>query len=225
MTTLTPATDLDSLSTRLREATRPEHEHAETRGFVTDLMSGALGRDAYVDLATQHHAIYSALEDVESAMAGDAVGATFVFGELARVASLEADLAVLRGPDWRTDVRLLPSTQEYGARIRSAGSAWSGHYLAHAYTRYLGDLSGGQIVRRMLERHYGLADDELTFYAFPSIAKPKVFKDGYRARIDAAPYSPAEGAEIVAEVRRAFAFNSALFTQLGEVHHAAARPA
>lgn len=212
--------DATPLSELLRSATRPQHEHAETRSFVTELMGGQLGREAYTDLAVQHHAVYTALEGTGRRLRDDDDAAPFVLPELERVPSLEADLAVLLGEAWRESARILPATQEYVARLDSIGTAAA--YLAHAYTRYLGDLSGGQAIAVMLQRHYGMTPEELTFYTFTGIPKPKPFKDRYRALIDAAPFDDAQRETVVAETMLAFDLNARLFVELGEVHRAGA---
>ncbi|GMA32758.1 heme oxygenase (biliverdin-producing) [Litorihabitans aurantiacus] len=212
------ATAPPTLSVLLREATRPQHEHAETRSFVSDLMGGALGRDAYIDLTRQHHAIYTALEAAGERLRDDAVAAPFVLPELLRVPSLEADLAILAGPGWREERTLVPATLAYTARLDAI--ARPEHLLAHHYTRYLGDLSGGQIVARMLQRHYGMTPEELTFYTFADIPKPKPYKDAYRARLDAAPLTSEGTGAVVAEAAVAFDLNAALFNDLGLRHPA-----
>lgn len=216
--TITPATSLVPLSARLRAATRPQHEHAETRSFVTDLVDGRLTRDAYVDLAIQHYAIYSALEAAGARMAGDPVGGAFVLPELLRLPSLEADLLRLKGANWSESAEILPATRTYVDRLAGEGTAWAGGFLAHAYTRYLGDLSGGQIISRMVQRHYGLREEELTFYVFADIPKPKLFKDDFRALMDAADFTEAEKARVIDEARLAFDLNAALFVELGARH-------
>lgn len=206
------------LSQLLRTATRPQHEHAETRSFVTDLMSGALGesgRAGYTALTRQHHAVYSALEAKGAELRGDAVAAPLVLDELLRVPSLEADLEVLHGENWREEIELLPATRDYVAALERIESP--AQYLAHAYTRYLGDLSGGQIISRMMQRHYGLAESELSFYEFAAIPKSKPFKDDFRDLMDAAPFSAEEKERVVAEAMVAFDLNAALFVQLGEL--------
>lgn len=207
------------LSVQLREATRPQHERAENRGFVVELMGGELGVDAYVDLAVQHHAIYQALEATGERLRLDPVAASLVLPELLRLPSLEADLVTLRGADWRRGASLVPATATYVARLEELTTP--GEYLAHAYTRYLGDLSGGQIVARMLQRHYGMTSEQLTFYTFTQVPKPKPFKDRYRELMDAAPFTAAEVEAVVAEARVAFDLNAALFDDLGVRHTAA----
>lgn len=208
--------DATPLSELLRTGTRPQHEHAETRSFVTQLMNGELGREAYIDLAVQHHAIYTALEGVGERLQDDEIASAFVLPELLRVPSLEADLAVLIGPAWRETAQILPATAAYVARLEAIDSPAG--YLAHAYTRYLGDLSGGQAIAVMLQRHYGMTPDELSFYRFTEIPKPKPFKDRFRALMDAAAFSAQEREAAVAEATVAFELNAALFVELGAAH-------
>ena len=205
------------LSLRLREGTQPEHEQAESSGFVEKLMSGQLDVAAYADLAAQQWAIYGALEDASAAIRDDVQGATLVFDELARTPETEKDLAFLVGTDWAERITIRPATERYVARLREVGTSLPA-YAAHAYTRYLGDLSGGQIIKRMLERHYGLVDDGLAFYTFVEIPKSKPFKDVYRERLDGLALTPAQVDETVAEARRAFRLNSDVFADLGAVH-------
>lgn len=210
------------LAAALRTATRTEHEQAEHMPFVTELMAGRLPVAAYTDLLAQHHAIYRALEDAEPLVRADPAGATMLFEGLARSASIERDLAALLGPSWRDAVRVLPATGRYVERLRTSGGTWVGGYVAHAYTRYLGDLSGGLAVRAVLRRSLGVPDDALAFYTFPAIPKPKLFKDVYRARLDALPFDAAERARVVDEARLAFRLNADVFADLGAVHLPAA---
>ncbi|WP_369800534.1 heme oxygenase (biliverdin-producing) [Oerskovia sp. Root22] len=215
--TLPPAPAPASLSLRLREGTRPEHEQAETTGFVEKLMGGELDVAAYTDLAAQQYAIYGALERASAQIRDDAQGATLVFDELTRTPSIEKDLAFLVGSDWATEIRILPATEAYVARLLEVGTSLSA-YAAHAYTRYLGDLSGGQIIKRMMERHYGLGPDGLAFYTFDEIPKAKPFKDVYRERLDSLDLTDEQIAETVEEAKLAFRLNSALFAELGAIH-------
>ncbi len=208
----------DSLSAQLRAGTRDDHQAAESSAFVDRLLAGDLTAAAYTDLAAQLLHVYRALEQVGDAFADDPVGSTIVFEELRRAPALEHDLATLAGADWaqRPDVRTPhPVTAAYTARILAGGLTG---YVAHAYTRYLGDLSGGQVIARMVSRHYGVPQEALTFYRFPEIDKLKPFKDVYRARLDALELTAEQRLAVVAESREAFRANRELFTALGAAH-------
>ncbi|WP_029291665.1 heme oxygenase (biliverdin-producing) [Cellulomonas sp. HZM] len=205
------------LSLALREGTRAEHESAERTGFVEQLLAGRLDRAAYADLAVQQLAVYTALEAAGARLRERGDDHELVFDELTRVPAIERDLRFLVGDDWAARVRFLPATQAYAERLATCGDDIA-LYAAHAYTRYLGDLSGGQIIARMMQRHYGFGTDGLEFYAFPEIHKLKPFKDVYRERLDALPLDDAQRAAVVEEARVAFRLNQAVFGELGEVH-------
>ena len=204
-----------TLSAKLRSGTRPQHETAETQTFITRLMRGQLHRAAYADYLAQHHAIYVALEETGFALRAQGADHGLVLDELIRVPSLEADLEFLFGADWRETIEVLPATLAYAERLRELDS-WFGGWVAHAYTRYLGDLSGGQAIKQLVQRHYGLGEEGVSFYHFTEIPKPKVYKDEYRARLDALPFDGAEVDQVVAEAQHAFELNTELFRQLGE---------
>jgi heme oxygenase len=201
-------------STRMREASRSEHEEAESTAFGSALVAGELPVSAYVALLGQTYLVYSVLEDAARAQREDPVGAAFWFPELLRVPELERDLAYFAGPDWRDGLTALAATDRYCERLGEVAYDWPGGFVAHQYTRYLGDLSGGQIIRRRLGDAYGLGADGLRFYIFDGIPKPKPFKDIYRSRVDAAPWDDTERARIVDEVRLAFRLNTELFEDL-----------
>lgn len=58
--------------------------------------------------------------------------------------------------------------------------------VAHAYVRYLGDLSGGQNIRHTLAKAYDLdeaAGEGVSFYAFKELASSKVASLGEMRRI------------------------------------------
>ncbi len=114
----------------------------------------------------------------------------FVDEALVRVPALEQDLAALLGPGWSTVVNPSPSTQRYCERMREVCFNWPGGFVAHHYTRYLGDLSGGQFLARAIERHLGLDTRTGTaFYDFSAVGDLHAFKAAYRERLDAAPWS------------------------------------
>lgn len=206
---------MTALSELLRSSTRSQHEHAETRSFVTDLMGGALGTGAYIDLARQHHAIYTALEGTGERLREDPFVGRFVMPEILRLERIESDLELLCGADWREQFAPLPATVAYAERLSAITDPT--HYLAHAYTRYLGDLSGGQAISAMLRRHYAMAPEELTFYTF-DVGKIKLFKDRYREMMDEVPFSPEQKEAAAAEAQVAFELNSAVFVELGALH-------
>ncbi len=202
----------DALSSLMREGSRAEHTSAENTTFMTDLLEGRSSVEAYTVFLRQLAAVYEVLESVARDLAGDPVAAAVVDDALMRAEAIDADLRVLAGDDWR-DMPVGPAATAYAARIAETRDD-AVLYLAHHYTRYLGDLSGGQAIGRILQRAYGLTDGGVSFYEFPAIAKPKIFKDAYRANLDALPFDDETKARVVAEVKVAFGLNEALFAEM-----------
>ncbi|MGI5407865.1 heme oxygenase (biliverdin-producing) [Streptomyces chartreusis] len=209
---------MDSFSTVIRTASHEEHVQAETSTFMSDMLGGRLGVDAYARYTEQLWFVYEALEAGAERLASDPVAGPFIRPELFRLASLERDLAHLRGPGWRSLVSALPATRAYADRVRECAKDWPAGYIAHHYTRYLGDLSGGQIIRDKAEKTWGFTrkGDGVRFYVFEEISNPAAFKRGYRELLDEVRADDLEKQRIVAECKRAFALNTAVFRALGE---------
>lgn len=209
MTTLSPDT---SLSTLVREGSRAEHSDAEGSSFMTELLAGRLDGAGYAHYLAVLRPIYAALEDVGRELASDPIAGGFVDPDLERLAALDADL-----DHWTRGGGVTvssPAADTYVARIE-ATRADPKLFVAHHYTRYLGDLSGGQAIGRILARTYELEQPEgVRFYDFAAIPKPKPYKDAYRARLDALPLNGDDKAAVLAEVKEVFALNGALFAEL-----------
>ncbi|GGU18655.1 biliverdin-producing heme oxygenase [Streptomyces lavendofoliae] len=205
-------------STLIRTASHQQHTEAENSTFMSDLLGGRLGVDAYARYTEQLWFVYRALEGAAEALREDPVAGPFVQPELFRTAELERDLAHLRGAGWRTAVAPLPATAAYAARVEECARTWPAGYVAHHYTRYLGDLSGGQIIRDKAERTWGFArkGDGVRFYVFEHIPNPAAFKRAYRELLDRVDADDLEKQRIIDECRRAFDFNGAVFRQLAD---------
>jgi len=189
---------------------------------MTDLMKGEGTRNDYIALVAQHYFIYEALEAAETAFAADAVVAQFATPRLTRLPALEADLEYLLGADWRDRIAPLPTTVAYVARIQAvADERWSGGFVAHHYTRYLGDLSGGQFISRVMQRRFGFDSNGVGFYLFDEIADPQEFKQTYRDELDRVEWDAAERERVIDEVLLAYRFNTELFDDLARAKDAA----
>lgn len=212
---------MDPFSTVIRTASHEQHTEAETSTFMSDLLGGRLGVDAYARYTEQLWFVYRALEEGAAALKDDPVAGPFIQPELLRVAELERDLTHLRGAGWQAESAPLPATAAYAARVAECAREWPGGYVAHHYTRYLGDLSGGQIIRGKAEQTWGFArkGDGVRFYVFEGIANPAAFKRGYRELLDGLGEvvpDELERQRIVDECKRAFALNTGVFRELGD---------
>lgn len=215
-TAATPPAAPAVFSTTLREATWDNHNAAEQTTYLRDLVSGRVDRAGYADMVAQHYFAYVVLEEAGEAMRHDPVAGGFVDDALIRVPALEQDLAALLGPDWRALITPNDATRRYCDRMRELCFTWPGGFVAHHYTRYLGDLSGGQYLVRAIEKRLGLdAQTGTAFYDFTAVADLTAFKVAYRARLDAAPWSAEERARIITETALAYDLNTEVLVDLG----------
>ncbi|MBS1697607.1 MAG: biliverdin-producing heme oxygenase [Actinobacteria bacterium] len=213
-----------SFSRRLREATWTDHGDSEGATFMTDIMRGRGTLGDYTDLVAQHWFMYEALEEASAQLAADPALAALHPKGLERRDALERDLAHLLGAQWRARIAALPATAAYAARIRAvAAEGWIAGIVAHHYTRYLGDLSGGQLIARRTAAQFGFDGDGVAFYDFAELGDPAAFKDAYRAVLDdfGATLDEDEQRRMLDEVRTAYRFNTEVFLDLGEARTAA----
>ena len=189
---------------------------------MKDLMTGKGTREDYIALVAQHFFIYEALEAAARQFNSDPVAAPFITPQLTRLPAIEDDLEFLIGPDWRQQITPLPTTRRYVDRINAiADEHWAGGFIAHHYTRYLGDLSGGQAIRRLMQRQFGFETNGVGFYFFDQIASPKEFKETYRDQLDAVDWDAAQRDRVIDEVVTAYKFNTELFVDLANAKAAA----
>lgn len=205
------------LAAALREGTREAHDRVNSSPFVAALLAGDLPLSAYTALVAQNHAIYRTLEWHAEHWRHDPVAGRVVFDELVRVPGLRSDLRALLGADWPDEAERLvvPATHRYVDHLDEVVADWAGGFVAHHYVRYLGDLSGGQIVRRSIETIYGEVGRASTrFYVFDGVERIKPFRDAYRRVLDAVPLTVAEQRRAVDEALVAFELNGAVLDDL-----------
>jgi heme oxygenase len=203
---------MTTLAEDLKDATWGLHQETEHASFLQDLLAGRLPLSDYARMVVQHRAIYGVLEEAVAANR-DPLVAPFLLPELTRVPALEADLAFLGDP-----VRaVLPSTEAFCAHLRSVCFDSSAALLAHHYVRYLGDLSGGQVIGRVLRRVFGFADERGTeALVFPDLASIRDVKVGYREKLDALPWSEPDRATLLLEAGRGYRFAWDVLVELGD---------
>ncbi|MDT0331076.1 biliverdin-producing heme oxygenase [Nocardiopsis lambiniae] len=213
----TTAPDSELFSERLKAATWSDHQAAEDHGFTQALMSGTLPLTGYIAMVAQHYFAYVALERVGRALIEDPVAGRFHYPELERVPSLVRDLEHLLGADWRGLISPTPATRTYVARIEQMIDRPEG-FVAHHYTRYMGDVSGGQFIRRTAAKAYGLAEEGVSFYVFDGLGSLPRFRAGYRERLDSLEPDAATADRLIDETRLAYRFNTEVFADLGRLH-------
>jgi heme oxygenase (biliverdin-producing, ferredoxin) len=199
------------LSAAMRAASQEEHHTAERSPFFGELLGGDLGKEAYAAYLLRLRPVYAALEDAVRNHRHDPLIAAVYDPDLERLSAIDADLRCWSdGPPGTLDS---PAADSYQRRLEGAGGA---ALLAHHYTRYLGDLSGGQVIGRTLDRVFNLDGSGLAFYRFPM--QPRRYKDSYRHRLDALNPPTGQVEIVLSEVKLAFRLNQALLDELGTIY-------
>ena len=204
-----------NLATQLREGTKKAHTMAENVGFVRCFLRGVVEKKSYRKLVANFYFIYSAMEEELEKHKDHPVVSKIYFPLLHRKASLEEDLAFYYGANWREQISLSKAGKKYVDRIREISANRPELLVGHSYTRYLGDLSGGQILKTISQRAMNLAgSDGVSFYEFSAIDDEKAFKASYRESLNEAPVDDATADAIVEEANDAFGINMELFQEL-----------
>ncbi|KND00386.1 hypothetical protein, variant [Spizellomyces punctatus DAOM BR117] len=204
-----------SLARALREGTAEAHRNAERSHFTREFLRCNVDKRTYISYLTSFQEIYSALEEeLEKNSKHLAVQKIHFPRELDRLESIVADLAFLTGST-STPSTQSTATLAYVSRIRHVSKYQPELLVAHAYVRYLGDLSGGQILSRKIRKALSLpADGQGShFYSFTHLPSTmKEFKSLYRSRLDEVPEE--YHAAIVEEAKLAFELNAKIFDEL-----------
>lgn len=209
MPNITTPSDLSGM---LREHTWSLHARAEGSGIVAAILNGTANRFGYALFLRNLLPIYLAMEESFDRHVSTPGVRAIVARHLYRGPAIQADLEDMFGPTWTRALPALPASDRYAARIREVALTGGVRLIAHGYVRYLGDLSGGQVLQRMLARRLGLPGSSLSFYDFREITDPKQAGESYRRALDRAGSEIPDTAPVIAEARRAFRFNIALST-------------
>ncbi|MEO7363717.1 MAG: biliverdin-producing heme oxygenase [Gemmatimonadaceae bacterium] len=205
------------LSHRLRAETKEAHTTAERSGIMRDLLRGTIALPAYVLLLQNLAALYEAMEAELDRNSNHPALQGIEWHALRRFPALQHDIAQLPGPavsSAATDA-LVPATHEYVTRIHQLGNHTPALLFAHAYLRYLGDMYGGQIIKRIvLEKVIPGSEHAVSFYDFEHLGNLHAFMVPFRESLDAISLSAAEADSMVAEAQLGYELHARMFEEL-----------
>jgi heme oxygenase len=147
----------------LREITKDLHHEAETTKFAKLLLSGKITKEDYTNYLYQLLAIYNPIE-----FSGTRQGFFDTMPALPRFNSIYQDFVEIE--EKGKHYHWLPATIEYHMYlINLANDPTSRHLIkAHLYCRHMGDLNGGQIIKKQVPFTTG------KFYEFEDADELKV---------------------------------------------------
>jgi heme oxygenase len=202
------------LALKLDDGTRKSHSLAENSAFVTGFFRGLTDKTQFSQLVADLYFVYQAMETAFKEAADENVR-TLDYPELRRVPSLEKDMEYYYGDNWRATVKPSRATARYVARIEEVAREQPPLLIAHQYTRYLGDLFGGQMMGGMAQKSLKLAEGKgIAFYTFEEIPEAKEFINDWYSQVNRLKLSETEKNAIVDEANVVFRYNIELFDEL-----------
>ena len=205
---------VEQFSKQLKEGTKKSHSAAENTKFVAGFLRGVLDKEQYRQLLTNFYYVYDTMEQ-RIRESTDNLVSMISYPELERVNSLERDLRYYYGPMWRDKQIPSEACNKYCYRINEIAEKDPYLLIAHHYTRYIGDLSGGQILKGIASKALDNPVGEgLHFYDFPEIEDAKAWKDGYRLCLDNMDLDEQQKNAIITEANYAFKLNMYIFDEI-----------
>jgi heme oxygenase len=206
---------MSNLAVKLRVGTQKSHTAAENVGFMKCFVKGVVDKECFAKFLSNLYFVYSALEaGIENHKNHPAI-AVMYFPELNRQAALEKDMEFYYGKQWRSQIKPSLATKNYLQRLQQLVAQAPELLIGHAYTRYMGDLSGGQMLQAIAQSGLKLTGFQGTsFYNFEQIPDKKAFKDQYREALNSVSVDDATADKIVAEANYAFQLNMQMVEEL-----------
>ena len=206
---------VDTFAKQLKEGTKKSHSAAENTTFVKSFLRGVVNKESYRALVNDLYFVYCALEEEVSNLKDHPVIGNLQLSDLNRKDALEMDLRYYYGPIWRSLIKPSEACERYVNRIREVAKNEPELLVGHHYTRYLGDLSGGQILKGIAQKAMELGDGQgLKFYDFEKIEDTKAYKAGYRGILNDLPIDQHQADAIIVEANYAFRLNMYMFDTL-----------
>jgi heme oxygenase (biliverdin-producing, ferredoxin) len=204
------------LATKLKDGTLTNHMVANNMPFVQKFIKLQIKVEEYRRVLSQMYYIYEAMEEeLEKNKNHPLIKEIYYPLELNRFEAIKEDLKFFYGTDYMNLIQPIDSIQLYAGRIREISKKNPSLLIAHSYTRYLGDLAGGQILKAKAKKALDLDEENGTkFYDFPNISNQSAFKQEYRQKLNNLNINENESLEIVKEANLAFEFNIKLFEEL-----------
>ena len=200
---------------QIKQGTKESHSAAENTKFVASFLRGVLDPQEYRKLIANFYFVYSAMEEEVEALKDHPVVGKINLPELPRKESLKEDLSYYYGPSWETEIKQSEACVKYVNRIREIAKDDPNLLVGHHYTRYLGDLSGGQILRGIAENSLKPEKGKgLSFYDFSEISDSKNYKKVYRQLLDELDVAQDDVDLIIREANYAFKLNMYMFEEL-----------
>ena len=203
----------------LKELTWEHHKEAERQKFVKVLMSGKINPEIYAIYLANQHKTYDVLEAM--AMAD---GLLDDMPEIRRAPHIKKDFDELWTYSWQPVI--FPTTEKYIKYVAETLMDCPEKIIAHIYVRHMGDLSGGQMIKRKIPGAGTMYDFNFRYKDGDGSKKFQTIeemKSALRLKVDSfQKYSDASTItenvnNVVYEARTCFNFATLLFKDIDKI--------
>jgi heme oxygenase len=167
---------------------------------IRRFLKGDINADEYGRYINSLYFVYKNMEELLAKYKDHNVVRIIHFPhELNRTESIVKDLEYFYGEDRVAELvnpeSMTPAVKKYVQAMEDACAKSPALLIAHSYSRYLGDLSGGQILSKRLKKSVLKLNENdgswdtiegLNFYLFNNLGNQTDFKNFYRERLNAA---------------------------------------
>lgn len=210
---LTP--NLLPLSKRLYQETKVLHEQLESRSFVLALRDQKLAEKDYIQHLADLKLVYETLEQGMRENKNIPPIKVLFDEKLCRTSALEKDLRSFHA----LDTKPTASARQYAEHLKELAATKPILLLAHAYVRYLGDLSGGRMIKKSVEQLF--PGEHTAFYDFDDLlgqnaigAKFVEYKNKWKDHLDTQEFTDNDKMALENEAKMGFEFAGRMFSEL-----------
>lgn len=190
----------------------------ENTAFIKCFLKGVVTQESFRQLIANLYGVYCVLEAALQRHRQHPIVGQMYFPELYRTQNLEEDLAFYYGEQWQDQIFLSSGGQAYIDRIRGVEVTQPALLVAHAYARYMEDLSIGQSVKEIARSAMALPSTQGTrLYEFDLIPTPEakqIFKSRYCKALNALAIDEDLSQALVFETNYAFSLQQLIFREL-----------
>lgn len=200
------------LSKRLYEETKSIHSQIESMPFILAFRNEALTKEAYIQHLMDLEVIYKALEEGMRQNLDNPCIKSLFDERLCREKKIQEDIQSFCIKNTQPS----KAAQEYAKHLNHLSVHSPSLLLSHAYIRYLGDLSGGRMMKKWVENMFPEAG--ASFYDFDELlgdnaigAKFVEYKNEWKKHLDNCHFSEDEKKTLVREAQAGFEFMGKIF--------------
>jgi heme oxygenase len=197
----------------VKKETGRVHQMIERTGFIGRLFQGEASRSEYAQYLTNLYYVYRCLEEGLTRHRRHAFVDPIFFPELHRTEALEKDLTTLLGSGWK-QIEPLKATRVYVGYLTELTEEHHERLAAHAFVRYLIDLSQSEFLYKLYMNQFRLKQEEPAYHRYENIPDIKGFLLKYHSALESLPLENADRERFIQEILLCYFLNLAMSIEM-----------